>query len=186
MYVDLVAGEIALRERNGQAAVDAFALAMKKHDSARAQWGLARGYQMLGDREQAAAAARATQKLSENHAGARVAVAGLLLGDGEVDQAYELLQAPAGLAPVEGETLQVAVGDKSAALTLVGRNRGTPWTAGRGARNVRKGNRAGHQQRRCRARSGAARSARTCLSGRVRPLSDSARNPRFHPVPRWT
>ena len=121
VYVDLVAGEIALRERNGQAAVDAFALAMKKHDSARAQWGLARGYQMLGDREQAAAAARATQKLSENHAGARVAVAGLLLGDGEVDQAYELLQAPAGLAPVEGETLQVARGDKSAALTLVGR-----------------------------------------------------------------
>lgn len=121
VYLDLVAGEIALRERDGQAAVDAFASAMKKHDSARAQWGLARAYRVLGDREQAAAAARATQKLSENHAGARVAVADLLIEEGKLDEAYELLQGPAGLVPVEGATLQVARRDKSAALTIVGR-----------------------------------------------------------------
>jgi tetratricopeptide (TPR) repeat protein len=121
VYVDLVAGEIALKAREGQAAVDAFDRAMKKHDSARAQWGLARGYRVLGDREKATAAAKATHKLSEHHAGARVAVAGLLIEEGKVDEAYQLLQAPAGLVPVEGATLQVARADKSAALTLIAR-----------------------------------------------------------------
>jgi tetratricopeptide (TPR) repeat protein len=119
VYVDLVAGETALRGRDGQAAVDAFDRAMKKHDSARAQWGLARGYRLLGAHDQAAAAAKATQKLSPNHAGARVAVAELLIEEGQIDQAYELLQAPAGLAPIEGATLQVARADKSSVLTLI-------------------------------------------------------------------
>jgi tetratricopeptide (TPR) repeat protein len=121
VYVDFLGGEIALRARQGQAAVDAFDSAMKKHDSARAQWGLARGYRVLGDSDKAAAAARATQKLSPNHAGARVAVAGLLIEEGRMDEAYELLQAPAGLAPVEGNTLQAARADKSSALTLIAR-----------------------------------------------------------------
>ena len=121
VYVDLVAGEIALRAREGQAAVDAFDSAMKKHDSARAQWGLARGYRVLGDGEKAAAAARATQKLSPNHAGARVAVAELLIEEGQIDDAYELLRAPAGLAQVEGATVQAARTDQSSALTLVAR-----------------------------------------------------------------
>jgi len=121
VYIDLVAGEIALKARQGQSAVDAFDQAMKKQDSARAQWGLARGYRVLGDLEAAAAAAQATQNLSPNHAGARVAVANLLIADGEIDEAYALLQAPAGLTPVEGATLQVARADKSAALTLIAR-----------------------------------------------------------------
>jgi len=121
VYVDLVAGELALRIRDGQAAVDAFDRAMKKHDSARAQWGLARGYRVLGDADRAASAAQATQKLSPNHAGARIAVADLLIADGEVDKAYELVQAPAGLAPIEGATLQVARADKSTALAVVAR-----------------------------------------------------------------
>jgi len=121
VYLDLVAGEIALKARQGQSAVDAFDRAMKKHDSARAQWGLARGYRALGDLEAAAAAAKATQSLSPNHAGARVAIASLLIEDGEIDEAYGLLQAPAGLAPVEGTALQVARADKSAALTLIAR-----------------------------------------------------------------
>jgi predicted Zn finger-like uncharacterized protein len=121
VYLDLVAGEIALKAREGQAAVDAFDRAMRKHDSARAQWGLARGYRVLGDRDKAATAARATQKLSPTHAGARIAVADLLIADGNIDDAYWLLQAPAGLAPIEGATLKVSRPDKSAALALVGR-----------------------------------------------------------------
>lgn len=120
-YLDLVAGEIALQSRDGQTAVEAFDRALKKHDSARAQWGLARGYQLLGKTDEAAAAAKATQKLSPNHAGARVAVANLLIADGNVDEALELLQIPAGLAPVEGTTLRVAKADRSAALTLIAR-----------------------------------------------------------------
>ncbi len=120
-YVDLVAGEIALRAREEQAAVEAFDRAMKKHDSARAQWGLARSYRVLAEGDKAAAAARATQKLSPNHAGARVAVADLLIAEGEIDKAYELLQVPAGLAPVDGATLQAARGDRSAALALIAR-----------------------------------------------------------------
>ena len=121
LYVDLVTGEIALKARDGQAAVDAFDRAMKKHDNARAHWGLARGYRVLGDRDKAAAAAKATRKLSPNHAGARVAVADVLVAEGEIDKAYELVEAPAGLAPIDGATLQVARGDKSAALALVAR-----------------------------------------------------------------
>jgi len=120
-YLDLVAGEIALKSRDGQSAVDAFGRALKNDDSARAQWGLARGYQVLGNADEAAAAAKATQQLSPNHAGARVAVAGLLLADGAIDEALELLQIPAGLAPVEGTTLRVAKADRSAALTLIAR-----------------------------------------------------------------
>ncbi len=120
-YVDLVAGEIALKSRDGETAVGAFGRAQKKDDSARAQWGLARGYDMLGKSEEAAAAARATQKLSPSHAGARVAVAELMIAEGELDAAYELLQVPAGLAPVEGTTLRVAKADRSAALSLIAR-----------------------------------------------------------------
>jgi len=121
VYLDLVAGEIALKSRDGQSAVDAFDRALKKDDSARAQWGLARGYQVLGNADEAAAAAKTTQQLSPNHAGARVAVAGRLLADGAIDEALELLQIPAGLAPVEGTTLRVAKADRSAALTLIAR-----------------------------------------------------------------
>ena len=121
VYLDLVAGELALKARDGQAAVDAFDGAMRKHDSARAQWGLARGYRVLGDRDKAAAAARATQQLSPNHAGARIAVADLLIAEGDIDKADELLQAPAGLAPIEGATLKVSRADKSEALALVAR-----------------------------------------------------------------
>ncbi|MGD8607202.1 MAG: tetratricopeptide repeat protein [Myxococcales bacterium] len=118
-YVDLVSGEIALRERKAQAAIDAFARALKKHDSARAQWGLARGYRMVGDAEKAAQAAQATLALSPNHAGARVAVAKHRVNEGQLDEAYEMLRAPAGLAPVDNATLQVASSDKSAALALI-------------------------------------------------------------------
>jgi predicted Zn finger-like uncharacterized protein len=121
LYVDLLAGEIALEGREGQVAVDAFSRAMEKHDSPRAQWGLARAYRVLGDDDKAAAAARAAQKASENHAGANVAVAGLLVDEGKVDEAYQLLEAPAGLVPVAGQTLLVARADKSAALTLIAR-----------------------------------------------------------------
>jgi tetratricopeptide (TPR) repeat protein len=120
-YVDLVSGEIALRERRGQAAIDAFERAMRKHESARAQWGLSRGYRVLGDPEKADEAAKATLALSPNHAAARVAVAKRLVADGDLDEAYAMLEAPAGLVPVDNQTLQVARGDKSAALSLIAR-----------------------------------------------------------------
>lgn len=120
-YVDLVAGEIALRERQGQAAVDAFTRAMKKHESARAQWGLARAYRVAGDAEKAAQAAQATLALSPNHAGARVAVAEHRMAEGQLDEAHAMLEAPAGIAPVDGATLPVARRDKSAALGLIAR-----------------------------------------------------------------
>ncbi|KPK17777.1 MAG: hypothetical protein AMJ62_00575 [Myxococcales bacterium SG8_38] len=120
-YVDLVSGEIALRKRQGQAALDAFGRGAKKHDSGRAQWGLARGRLVLGNGDEALRAAQATLALSPNHAGARVAVAERSIADGNLDDAYEALKAPAGLVPVENATLQVARGDKSAALSLIAR-----------------------------------------------------------------
>ncbi|MGB8331202.1 MAG: tetratricopeptide repeat protein [Polyangiales bacterium] len=119
VYTDLVAGEVALKRRDGKAAVQAFERALKKDESARAEWGLARAYRMLGESDKAAAASGATQKLSPQHAGARIALADLLIANGEIDQAFALLQAPAGLEPIEGSTLQVARADKSAALARV-------------------------------------------------------------------
>lgn len=120
-YVDLVGGELALRNRDGGAAVDAFNRALEKHESARAKWGLARAYRMLGRIDESIAAAEATLKASPNHAGARIAVAGQLIADGKAEEAVELLRAPAGLAPVEGGSLQVSRTDKSAALALLAR-----------------------------------------------------------------
>ncbi len=120
-YVDLVAGEIALRKREGQAAVDAFNRALKKHESARAQWGLSRAHRILEQREPSVDAAKATLEASPNHAGARVAVAEALIGAGEIEEAAALLQASAGLTPVDGATLQVARSDQSAALALLAR-----------------------------------------------------------------
>ena len=120
-YVDLVAGELWLRERDGQAARDAFERALQKHESARAQWGLARSSEILGDTGAAVAAARATLRLSPNHAAARVAVADSLIAEGKADEAYALLQIPAGLAEEQGLALQVARSDQSAALTRIAR-----------------------------------------------------------------
>jgi tetratricopeptide (TPR) repeat protein len=118
-YVDLVAGEIALKGGKGQTAVEAFSRALAKQESARAQWGLARGHQALGDAAKAGVAAQATLKLSPNHAGARVAVAQVFIAEGKIDEAYDLLQVPAALAPVDGVSLPVARADMSAALGLV-------------------------------------------------------------------
>ena len=120
-YVDLVAGEVALRKRDGQAAVVSFQSALKKHESARAQWGIARGLALLGQREESLAAAQAALDASPNHAGARVAVAEQRVSEGQLEEAAALLRAPAGLEPVEGRTLEVARSDKSAALALLAR-----------------------------------------------------------------
>ena len=121
-YVDLVAGEVAFVTDEDQSAVDAFGRAHQKDGSARAQWGLARAYRVLGDRDKALAAAQETLRMSPDHAGARVAVAENLIADGDIDAAYELLQTPAGLAPSEGGTTAVvARADRSAALALIAR-----------------------------------------------------------------
>ncbi len=120
VYVDLVAGEIAIKARDGQAALEAFGRAMKKHDSARAQWGLTRAYRILGDQEKAKAAAKATYALNPEHTGATVAVAASMLADGKIDEAYALLQVPAGLSPDSGDVAR-ARADESAARTLVAR-----------------------------------------------------------------
>lgn len=121
-YVDLVAGEIALAAADGQTAVEAFERAHRKDGSARSQWSLARAHRYLGERDKALEAAKETQRMSPNHAGARVAVAEGLIANDDIDAAYELLQIPAGLAPGEGGTpLAVAPADRSAALALVAR-----------------------------------------------------------------
>jgi tetratricopeptide (TPR) repeat protein len=118
-YVDLVEGEAALRAYDGETAIEAFDRALAKHESARAQWGRARAYTLLGNAEQATAAARAALDASPLHAGARVAVADTLIRDGKLEEAATLLRAPAGLEPVDGKTLEVARADKSKALTLL-------------------------------------------------------------------
>jgi len=121
-YVDLVAGEIALAVADGQSAVAAFERAHQKDGSARGQWGLARAHRYVGERDKALEAAKETQRMSPNHAAARVVVAESLIANGDIDRAFELLQVPAGLAPGEGgATLAVARADRSAALALVAR-----------------------------------------------------------------
>jgi tetratricopeptide (TPR) repeat protein len=119
-YVDLVEGEAALRKREGQAALEAFGRASSKHESARAAWGIARAHEILGNADEASAAAQATLDASPLHAGARVAVATTLVADGKLEEAGALLRAPAGVEPVDGKTLDVSRSDRSKALTLLG------------------------------------------------------------------
>jgi predicted Zn finger-like uncharacterized protein len=118
-YVDFVAGEIALKDGQGLTALEAFGRALGKQQSARAQWAMARAYYVLGDGDKTRAAAQATLQLNPNHAGARVTIGRSLIVEGKIDEAYDLLQVPAGLAPVGGVSLQVAGSDKSAALGLI-------------------------------------------------------------------
>ncbi len=121
-YVDFVAAEIALAAGDDQGALAAFERAHQKDGTARGQWGLARAYRYVGERDKALEAAKAAHRMSPNHAGARVVIAERLIADGEIDSAYELLQLPAGLAPNEqGAPLAVARADRSAALALVAR-----------------------------------------------------------------
>ncbi|MEM7136244.1 MAG: tetratricopeptide repeat protein [Myxococcota bacterium] len=121
-YVDLVAGELALSNKQGKGAIEAFGRALQKDGSARAQWGLARGHRLVGNTDEAMAAAEATQELSPDHAAARVAVAEGLIAKGDTDAAYALVQVPAGLAPgADGKTTSVSRADRSAALSLVAR-----------------------------------------------------------------
>lgn len=120
-YVDLVAGELALRKRQGRQALDAFQRAMQRHESARARWGVSRAHRLLGQHDEAVSAADETLKASPNHAAARVAVAEHLLANGQIDEAAELVRAPAGLVPVDGTTLEVARSDRSNALALIAR-----------------------------------------------------------------
>ena len=119
-YVSYVAGEVALATGDGKEAVEAFGGALDKDGSARAQWGLARAYRLLGDREASLAAAEETRRASPSHAGARVVLGEHAIIQGELDQAYALLEPVAGLSATKGEQPPpVANADRSAALALV-------------------------------------------------------------------
>ncbi|HEX7479532.1 MAG TPA: tetratricopeptide repeat protein [Polyangiales bacterium] len=99
-YVDLVAGESALRQGKLVPAEKAFALALKHGGGARAQWGLAR-VAIAKNSPGAEAAIEETLKLSPLHADAHVADARVLWSQGKEDRALQELRQALGQEPID-------------------------------------------------------------------------------------
>jgi predicted Zn finger-like uncharacterized protein len=79
--VAVVAAEVELGAKSGQAAVTAWKRAVELKKSARTSYGLARAYAAVDNRKEAEAAARAAMAASPQHAGARMLLASLVYRD---------------------------------------------------------------------------------------------------------
>ena len=116
-YLAIVTGELALKKEDGKQAVEAFSLANERRPSARAQWGLARAYELSGQKQEALEAARETLRLSPGHGGARIAIARNHMDRGEIEDAEALLKAQVGLE--EGGAEGFSNAERSRALSMV-------------------------------------------------------------------
>ncbi|HEX2677591.1 MAG TPA: hypothetical protein VHM19_13150, partial [Polyangiales bacterium] len=104
-YVDLVAGEVAIRQGKLAEADKAFGLALKHGGAARAQWGLARVAIAKNDDKSAQAAIEETLKLSPLHVEARIAQARVLWLQGKEESALTRLRQALGLEAVDDQFL---------------------------------------------------------------------------------
>jgi predicted Zn finger-like uncharacterized protein len=100
-YVELLAGEIALKEGKPADAEKAFAKALQNGGGARAQWGVTRVVLLGDDVALKTAAVDETLKLSPLHVEARVERARLLWVQGRENKAHFELRQALGLDPVE-------------------------------------------------------------------------------------
>lgn len=111
-YVSLIAGEIALRRNQLDEARSAFERAASQHGGARALWGVAR-CAMKARAADVEATIAATLSSSPNHAGARTAMAALLLDRGDRDRAVATLR--------EVTTSHASNPEKAEAFAVLGR-----------------------------------------------------------------
>lgn len=116
-YVDLVAGEIALREKTPEDALRAFQAAHQKGAGARASWGIVRALRDLNKPAELAQVVEQTLTESPFHVEARLERARLA-----TDQvtAIRLAKEAAGLESVNGQILVASKTQRSLAYTLLG------------------------------------------------------------------
>ena len=119
-YVDLVAGEIALRQAKSDEALGLFQASLKKGGGTRAQWGIARAHILRGDKDAGDEATQETLRQSPTHAAARIAAARSMMAKGEYDSAYTILEEPSGYKKADGRAQSISSTEHAEALTLVG------------------------------------------------------------------
>jgi cellulose synthase operon protein C len=121
VYLELVEGELALRQNKLDHAKQAFENALKLGGGARAQWGITRvTILQRGDVDTQMAAIDETLKLSPQHADAHVAAARILIAQGKEAGAQRLLQQAVGVEPFEGKFLWTSQLTKAAGYSALG------------------------------------------------------------------
>jgi tetratricopeptide (TPR) repeat protein len=119
-YLELVAGELALRRENFDAADKAFSRSLALGGAARAQWGLARTARERARPKQVAILVEATLAISPFHADALVEKAALLIKQYQEIAAQALLRRAVGLDPIEGRYLWISKKTAAAGFTMLG------------------------------------------------------------------
>jgi predicted Zn finger-like uncharacterized protein len=120
-YRGLVAGELALLEKQNEVAANAFLGAIAQGETARGQWGLARARLAANKLDEAEAAAKATLAKSPLHAPAHTLLAERALSRGEIDAALTHARAAAGYTAIEGEKARPSRLERARAFALEGR-----------------------------------------------------------------
>lgn len=119
-YVELLAGELALKQEQPKDALVAFTRAKELGGGARAEWGLARIALLGGDVDAQDAAVEATLKLSPLHVGARIGKARVLIARNQEQAALALLEQAIGTAPVNGKFLWSSNSEKADGFSVLG------------------------------------------------------------------
>ncbi len=120
-YRGLVAGELALLEKQPSKAAKAFAEAERLGAGARASWGIARAKLAAQATEEAEAAAKRTLELSSRHPAALVFLGELALTRGELERALEYARKASGTTPISGQSARPARNERARAFALEGR-----------------------------------------------------------------
>lgn len=120
-YHGLVAGELALLEKQPEVAAKGFLDAITKGETARGQWGLARAHLAANQLPEAEAAARATLAASPRHSRAHILLAQQALRSGAIDDALTHTRSAAGYTPIDGTPARPSKAERSLAFSLEGR-----------------------------------------------------------------
>ncbi|MEM9070418.1 MAG: tetratricopeptide repeat protein [Myxococcota bacterium] len=118
-YVNLVAGELALR--NGQPDEALAEFQAGQAGGARWLWGIARAHRIAGHRDEFAQAVATTLEASPSHAGALVAQGGLAFALGDIERAQEAAEQAAGRTPVGDALVRASSVERAEAFGLLGR-----------------------------------------------------------------
>jgi predicted Zn finger-like uncharacterized protein len=119
-YYGLVAGELALLEKQWERAAQMFELAAKAGEVARGQWGVARARIAQSKPVEAEAAARAVLAASPLHSPAHSLVAEAALLHGNVEEAFEHARIAAGRIAINGVKARPSKAERARAFSLEG------------------------------------------------------------------
>jgi predicted Zn finger-like uncharacterized protein len=117
----LVAGEIALLEKQWDQAVQAFEQAAKAGEVARGQWGVARARIAQGKASETEQAAKAVLAVSPLHSPAQAQLAEAALLRGNVDEALTHARIAAGRTAIDGAKARPSKAERARAFSLEGR-----------------------------------------------------------------